>query len=164
MTFHLLSWLLLLLLSFLISALTALTLSVVVKEIYWEAKRRRLPASIAWVGSRENEFFPIFRAWMRKYKAGLKTVEEGYKKVKFNLKKNKKPPPFFLPSHGVASIVQIFQLHHPEADSFHPIPSPPLCCCFSFPPTHRDFSTTARGKHLPCWTQPADHNSFYPRN
>lgn len=52
----------------------------VAKELNWEAKRRRLPASIAWVGPR-NEYFSMFRAWMREYTAGLKTVEEGYTKV-----------------------------------------------------------------------------------
>lgn len=71
MTFYL-SWLSL--------GLTALILSVV-KELYWEAKRRRLPASIVWVGPRNNEFFSMFRAWLREYTAGLKTVEEGYTKV-----------------------------------------------------------------------------------
>lgn len=71
MSFHL-SWVLL--------GLTALALSVA-KELYWEAKRRRLPASIVWVGPRKNEFFSTFRAWMREYTAGLKTVEEGYTKV-----------------------------------------------------------------------------------
>lgn len=71
MSFHL-SWVLL--------GLTALALSVA-KELYWEAKRRRLPASIVWVGPRRNEFFSMFRAWMREYTAGLKTVEEGYTKV-----------------------------------------------------------------------------------
>lgn len=51
-----------------------------VKELHWEAKRSRLPASIPWVGPR-NEVFSMFRAWMREYGAGLKTVEEGYNKV-----------------------------------------------------------------------------------
>lgn len=52
----------------------------VAKEVYWEANRRRLPASIAWVGPR-NEVFSMFRAWMREITAGLKTIEEGYNKV-----------------------------------------------------------------------------------
>lgn len=52
----------------------------VAKEVYWEAKRRRIPASIPWVGPR-NEVFSMFRAWMREITAGLKTVEEGYTKV-----------------------------------------------------------------------------------
>lgn len=52
----------------------------VTKELYWEAKRRRLPASIAWVGPRK-EAFSMLRAWIREYTAGLKTVEEGYNKV-----------------------------------------------------------------------------------
>lgn len=36
----------------------------VAKEVYWEAKRRRLPTSIAWVGPRD-ELFSMIRAWMR---------------------------------------------------------------------------------------------------
>lgn len=52
----------------------------VAKEVYWEANRRRLPSSITWVGPR-NEVFSMFRAWMREFTAGLKTVEEGYTKV-----------------------------------------------------------------------------------
>ena len=31
----------------------------VAKEGYWEAKRRRLPASIAWVGPRDEVFFYV---------------------------------------------------------------------------------------------------------
>ncbi|MCJ1349125.1 hypothetical protein MMC31_007361 [Peltigera leucophlebia] len=38
----------------------------VAKEVYWEAKRRRLPASITWVGPR-NELFSMLRAWKREY-------------------------------------------------------------------------------------------------
>lgn len=52
----------------------------VTKEVYWETNRRRIPASIAWVGPRD-EIFSMFRAWMRELTAGLKTVEEGYTKV-----------------------------------------------------------------------------------
>lgn len=59
--------------------LSALALFVT-KELCWEAKRRRLPASIAWVGPR-NEVFSMLRAWIREYTAGLNTVEEGYNKV-----------------------------------------------------------------------------------
>ncbi|MCJ1347657.1 hypothetical protein MMC31_005885 [Peltigera leucophlebia] len=51
----------------------------VAKEVYWEVNRRRMPASIAWVGPRD-EVFSMFRAWMRELTAGLKTVEEGYNK------------------------------------------------------------------------------------
>lgn len=52
----------------------------VAKELYREAERRRLPASIAWMGPRD-EVFSMLRAWLREYTAGLKTVEEGYNKV-----------------------------------------------------------------------------------
>lgn len=57
-------------------AFSALALFVA-KEVYWEAKRRRLPASIAWVGPRD-EVFSMLRAWMREITAGLTTIEEGY--------------------------------------------------------------------------------------
>lgn len=52
----------------------------VAKEVYWEAKKRRLPASIAWVGPRD-EVFSMFRAWIREITGGLQTMEEGYTKV-----------------------------------------------------------------------------------
>lgn len=116
MTFHL-SWLLLLL------GLTTLTLSVV-KEVYWEAKRRRLPASIAWVGPRKNEFFPMFRAWVHEYTAGLKAVEEGYKKVKsLNRGEKKKQTPLPSPLRAciwppfVAIFIFIFFLVSPYTSS-----------------------------------------------
>lgn len=52
----------------------------VAKEVRWEAKRRRLPASVVWVGPRD-EVFSMFRAWIREIIGGLKTIEEGYAKV-----------------------------------------------------------------------------------
>lgn len=66
-------------LSWALWGLSALALFIA-KELYWEAKKSRLPASIAWVGPR-NEVFSMLRAWIREYTAGLKTIEEGYNKV-----------------------------------------------------------------------------------
>lgn len=66
---------------FLFYCIGALVLLCMVKEIYEEIKRSRIPASIPWVGVRNNEFLPKIRAWMRELTAGLTTVEEGYKKV-----------------------------------------------------------------------------------
>lgn len=59
----------------------ALVLLRMAKEFYEEIKRSRLPASIPWVGVRDNEAFPKIRAWMREFTAGLTTIEEGYTKV-----------------------------------------------------------------------------------
>lgn len=47
--------------------------------VYWESTCR-LPASIPWVGLR-NEVFSKPRAWIREYTAGFNTLEDGYSAV-----------------------------------------------------------------------------------
>lgn len=48
---------------------------------YWRTSTIHFPASIPWVGVR-NEAFSKSRAWIREFTAGLGTVQDGYHTVR----------------------------------------------------------------------------------